>query len=85
LVLAETLDEDALQTLLDLHLADAFPKQCNAWHSLKQHISDGFSRERMKRQRAGFEELASQENALRRVLHDAVIDNVMWLFPCVSF
>jgi hypothetical protein len=85
LVLAETLDEDALQILLDLYLTDTFPKQCNEWRDAKRDISNMLAREWTKRQRTGFKELASQENTLRRVLRDAIIDEVMDLFPCVSF
>lgn len=85
MVLAETLDEDALQILLDLYLADTFPKQCDEWRDAKWDIYNMLTLERTKRQRAGFEQLASQKNTLRRVLREAIIDDVMVLFPCVSF
>jgi len=83
--LAETLDESAMQILIDIHLEDTFPQQCQEWNRAKQGISDELTLEKMMRQRAGFEELANQENTLRRVLRDAVIEELMALFPCVLF
>jgi len=83
--LSENLDENAIQILVDLHLAHVFPKLCSEWQSLKQDISDILSREWIKRELAGLEKLASEENTLRCVLHDAVIRDVMALFPCVLF
>ena len=85
MVLSENLDENAIQILLDLHLAHAFPEQSNEWQSVKQDISDMFTRERVKRERARLEEFASEKNALRCVLRDAVVQNVMARFPCVLF
>jgi hypothetical protein len=83
--LAETLDESAMQILIDIHLADAFPKQCEEWDRAKQGISQESATEKAMRQHAGFAELANQENALRRVLRDAVIEDLMAVFPCVLF
>jgi hypothetical protein len=84
-VLSETLDENAMQTLLDLFIADKFPKQCDEWHFAKKNISDFYARERTKREHNVFEELASKEHEMRRVLRDAVVEDVMALFPCVLF
>ena len=36
-------------------------------------------------ERAGVEKLASERHTLRCVLYDAMIQNVMTLFPCVLF
>ena len=80
LVLSETLDEDAMQTLLDLSIT-----QCNGWHAVKQEISDIIARRSTERQRAAFEELASKEDQLQCALRDAVVKEVVLLFPCVSF
>lgn len=85
LVLSETLNENAIQTLLDLCIEERFPKQCNEWHAAKKEISDMYSREWTERQRILFEELASKEDEMRRVLRDAVVRDVMDLFPCVLF
>ena len=83
MILADTLDESAIHILIDIHLADTFPKQCKEWDRAKQGISDDLAMEKTMRQRAGFEELASRETTLRRLLRDAVIEEVMTLFPCV--
>lgn len=85
MVLSENLDENAIQILLDLHLAHAFPEQCNEWQRARQDISDRLTRESVKGERARLEKLASEENALHCVLHDAVVQKVMALFPFVLF
>jgi hypothetical protein len=82
-VLSETLDENAMQILLDLSVANRFPKQCGEWHAAKKGISDFYFRECAKMQQAAFEELATKEHEMRRVLYDAVVGEVMALFPCV--
>ena len=84
-VLSETLDENAIQTLLDLSIANKFPKQCNEWYAAKKNISDFHSRERTEKQQTALEELATKEHEMRRVLYDAVVGEVMALFPCVLF
>jgi hypothetical protein len=83
--LSEALDENAMQTLLELFIADKFPKQCDEWHAAKKNISDFYSRERTKREHNVFEELASKEHEMRQVLRDAIVEDVMVLFPCVLF
>ena len=83
--LSEALDENAMQTLLDLFIADKFPKQCNEWHAAKKNISDFYSQERAKREHNVFEELASKEHEMWQVLRDAIVKDVMVLFPCVLF
>jgi hypothetical protein len=84
-VLSETLDESAMQTLLELSIANRFPKQCDEWHAAKKNISDFHSREWTKKQQIAFEELATNEHEMRRVLYDAVVGEVIALFPCVLF
>jgi hypothetical protein len=84
LVLSETLDENAMQTLLDLSIADRFPEQCNEWHAAKQDISDFYSRESTKRERIFFEELASKGYEMRPVLRDVVVEDVMGIFPSLE-
>jgi hypothetical protein len=84
-VLSETLDESAMQTLLELSIANRFPKQSDEWHAAKKNISDFHSREWTKKQQIAFEELATNEHEMRRVLYDAVVGEVIALFPCVLF
>ena len=85
MVLSENLDENAIQILLDLRLAHAFPELCNEWQSAKEEISDMFSREWIKKERASLEKLASEKNTLRCVLRGSIIQDVMELFPYVLF
>jgi hypothetical protein len=85
LVLSETLDETAMQTLLELSLADRFPKQCNEWHAAKKRISDLYLRESMNRQRVALKGLSKKDHEMWRVLRDTVVEHVMDLFPCVLF
>jgi hypothetical protein len=84
-VLSETIDENAVQTLLDLFIADKFPKQCDEWNAAKKDISDFYVREQTRREHNVFEELASKEHEMQRVLRDAVVEDVIALFPCVLF
>jgi hypothetical protein len=84
-VLSETLDENAMQTLLDLFIAEKFPNQCDKWHAAKKSISDFYARERTKREHDVLEELARKQHEMQRVLRDAVVEDVMALFPCVLF
>ncbi len=83
MVLSETLDENAMQTLFDLFIADKFPKECDKWHAAKKDISDFFSREFAIRLHTVLEELGRREHEIRRVLRDAIVTDVMKLFPCV--
>lgn len=84
-VLSETIDENGVQMLLDLFIADKFPKQCDEWNAAKKDISDFYVREQTRREHNVFEELASKEREMRRVLRDAVVEDVIALFSCVLF
>lgn len=84
-VLSETMDENSIQTLLDLFIADKHPKQCEEWYAAKKNISDFYAGERTKREHDAFEELVSKEQGIQRVIRDAVVEDVMVLFPCVLF
>jgi hypothetical protein len=84
-VLSETLDENAMQALLELSIANRFRKQCDEWQAKKKSISDFHARERTKREHNVFEELASKEHEMRQVFYGAIVEDVMALFPCVLF
>jgi hypothetical protein len=85
LVLSATLDENAVQTLIDIAISDLFPKPCEEWGILKWEICDFCNRESTKRQGVVFQDLASKEDALHRVLREAIVKAVMGLFPYVPF
>jgi hypothetical protein len=85
LVLSATLDENAVQTLVDVAISDLFPKPCKEWQAVKRDIRGISDRESTKRQGVVFQELANKEDALRRVLRGAIVEDVMGLFPYVPF
>lgn len=84
-VLSETLDENAMQTLLDLSIGIRSTKQCDEWRASKKNISDFYSSEWTNKQQTAVEEFATKEHEMRRVLYDDVVGEVMALFPCVLF
>lgn len=83
MVLSETLDENAIQTLLDLFIANKFSKPCDEWLAMKTNISDIHSRELTKKQQNAVEELTAKEHKIRHVFYDAIVGDVMVFFPCV--
>ncbi|KAI0250860.1 hypothetical protein BJV78DRAFT_1282923 [Lactifluus subvellereus] len=84
LVLSATLDENAVQTLVDVAISDLFPKPCKEWRAVKRDIRGISDRESTKRQGVVFQELANKEDALRRVLRGAIVEDVMGLFPSLE-
>lgn len=60
-----------------------FPKQCNEWRVATADTDKFFREEMIKRQDKVCQELNGQELSLRRTLRDAVVDDVMKLFPYV--
>ncbi|KAI0246219.1 hypothetical protein BJV78DRAFT_1286673 [Lactifluus subvellereus] len=84
LVLSATLDENAVQTLVDIAISDLFPKLCKEWRTVKRDVRDNCNRESTKRQGVVFQELANKEDALRRVLRGAIVEDVMGLFPSLE-
>lgn len=82
MILSATLDENAVQTLVDI-VSDLFPKVCEDWNAAKLNILHDCDRELTKKQDSAFQELASVEDAVRCILREAVVDEVMSLFPYV--
>src|SRR6266702_1928186 len=83
LVLSEDLDEDAVQTLVDIALGGLFPKQCEEWHVRKQYIHEIFMRERREKKSAVARDLADPEDSLQHALRQEVVDHVIKIFPYV--
>jgi len=83
LVLSETLEEGAVQILVDVAISNIFPEQCKAWHAAAEDSHKSSREEIMKSQEKVCQVLNSQEGILRRALLDAVVDDVTKLFPCV--
>ncbi|KAH9027877.1 hypothetical protein EDB85DRAFT_1892774 [Lactarius pseudohatsudake] len=84
LVLSEDLDEDSVQTLVDVALGDLHPEQCNEWLSSSQHIRDQFMQEKTKRKSAIARDIANAEDSLQRALREEVVDHVINLFPSLG-
>ncbi|KAH9027352.1 hypothetical protein EDB84DRAFT_1500330 [Lactarius hengduanensis] len=84
LVLSEDLDEDSVQTLVDVALGGLHPEQCNEWLSSSQHIRDQFMQEKTKRKSPIARDIANAENFLQRALREEVVDHVINLFPSLG-
>ncbi|KAI9453856.1 hypothetical protein BJY52DRAFT_1189313 [Lactarius psammicola] len=84
LVLSDDLDEDTVQSLVNVALSDLFPEQCKDWRAMKQDIRDVFMREQTKRKSAVAQNIASTEGSLRRALREEVVDHVISLFPSLD-
>ncbi len=83
LVLSEYLEDEAVRILVDEVISDTFSKQCDKWRSVTTDTRKSFQEEMRKRQRTACQDLSSQETSLRRALLDAVVDDVIKLFPYV--
>ncbi|KAI0302831.1 hypothetical protein B0F90DRAFT_1809754 [Multifurca ochricompacta] len=84
LVLSENLDERAMQTLADIALVDIFPEQYEKWRAVAHNTRNMFMRESTERRDTIHREVARGEDALRRVLREAVVDEVLKLFPSLE-
>ena len=82
-ILSETLDEDKVKTLSRITMSDIFPGLCDEWWALKQDIRDIFRRESTNRRDVIFREIATEEGPLPHILREAVVEEVMSLFPYV--
>ena len=85
MILSPALDENAVQTLVDIGISDLFPNVCEDWNAAKLNIPRDCNRELTKKKDSAFQELASEEDAVRCILHEAVVDEVMFLFPYVHW
>jgi hypothetical protein len=83
LVLSEDLDQDSVQTLVDLALGNLIPEKCDEWFSSNQNISRTFIKERRERKSAVVRELASTKDSLQRALREEVVDHVISIFSYV--
>ncbi|KAH9165762.1 hypothetical protein EDB89DRAFT_2008009, partial [Lactarius sanguifluus] len=84
LVLSEDLDENSMQTLVDVGLGGLHPEQCNEWLSSRQYIRDQFMQEKTKRKNAIARDIANTEDSLQRALREEVVDHVINLFPSLG-
>ncbi|KAI0253468.1 hypothetical protein BJV78DRAFT_1153084 [Lactifluus subvellereus] len=84
LVLSESLDENAVQTLVNIAIADLFPEDCDKWRATNEGIRARYMQELAKRKDKVREEIVRGEGSLRRVLRDVLVEDVMKLFPPVA-
>ncbi|KAI9444051.1 hypothetical protein H4582DRAFT_1918933 [Lactarius indigo] len=78
LVLSETLDGNAIQILVGVAIAERFPEQYDKWRARNQGAQLTERKETVRK------EIIRGEDSLRRVLHGAVVEDVMGLFPSLE-
>lgn len=81
LVLSEALDENSAQILVAVAIAERFPEQCSRWRARNESAHAKFMQEMMQRKETIRKEVSRGEDSLRRVLHEAIAEDVMRLFP----
>ncbi|KAH9991344.1 hypothetical protein BJV77DRAFT_1068323 [Russula vinacea] len=84
LVLSETLGEDAVRILVDVALSGVFPEQCNALHVAEKNTHEWFHRRLKERQNKACDNLLCERASLQRGLRDAVVEDVIRLFPSIE-
>ncbi len=67
--------------LVNVALSDIFPELCNTWRTAVGNTCERFYQELIKRQAEAHEELCCQGPSLQRALRDAVVEDVIKLFP----
>jgi hypothetical protein len=72
-----------VQTLIDIAISDLFPIQCREWAAAKHDIHEMCNLESVVRQDSVLQELSSEEDALLCVLREAIVREVVALFPYV--
>jgi hypothetical protein len=85
--LSEELEEDAVQTSIPAALDDLFPEPCEKLRITNEAIRVKYRQEFTKRKDTVCQELAKEEDSLRRGLRDAVFEDVkkpLWYVdrPC---
>ncbi|KAI9460706.1 hypothetical protein F5148DRAFT_1276740 [Russula earlei] len=84
LVLSESLDANAIRILVDVALSSIFPKQCEKWRDAMKDACEQSRHELNDRQETACKELRFQEDSFGRVLRDAVVDDVIKIFPSIE-
>ena len=79
MVLSETLDEQAVQILVSVAIAERFPEQCDKWRT-KSHDAHAMLMQELRKETIR-KEVIRGEDSLRELLREAVVEDVMKLFP----
>ncbi|KAF8257887.1 hypothetical protein EI94DRAFT_1220106 [Lactarius quietus] len=82
-VLSETLDEKAIDILIDLAFWKIFPGECRMWKATKNYVCEESKMAIAEESEAVCQGLLNDENSLRRALREAVVVHVMRLFPSI--
>jgi hypothetical protein len=83
LILSEELEENAVKTLIPVALEDLFPEPCEKLRITNEDIRARYRQEFTKRKDTVCQELAKEEDSLRRGLREVVVEDVKKLFPYV--
>jgi hypothetical protein len=62
-------------------LSGIFPEQCNEFYVAEKNTRERFRQELIERHNKACEDLLRQEASLQRTLRDAVVEDVIKLFP----
>jgi hypothetical protein len=81
LVLSETLDEKAVQILVGIAISERFPKQCDKWRTKRRGARSIFIQELSAKKETIRKEVLRGEDSLRGLIREAVVKDVMMLFP----
>ena len=81
MVLSETLDEQAVQILVSVAIAERFPEQCDKWRSKSHGARTLLTQELTERKEIIRKDVIRGEDSLRGLLREAVVEDVMKLFP----
>jgi hypothetical protein len=79
--LSEDLDENAVKIVVDVAIANTFSHQCSEWRAAESFIHELFRMEMTKRKEKVSQNIANEENSLRRTLREAIVGGVIRLFP----
>jgi len=79
--LSEKLEENAVEILVGIAVESLFPESCVRWRAEKKEIRARCKQEFAKKEDTVRQEIARGEGSLRRALHEAVMKDVMKLFP----
>jgi hypothetical protein len=81
LVLSETLDEKAVHILVRVAIEERFPEQYDKWQAKSHSARSMFVQELRERKETIRKEIIRGEDSLRGLLREAVVEDVMKLFP----
>jgi hypothetical protein len=80
-VLSEELEKGAVKTLVSIAIKGLFPESCDKWRTANRDIRARCRQDFAKKENTVRQEIARGENLLRHTLHEAVIKDVIELFP----